>query len=99
MTDADTFGFEQAGPTPRSKNTKPSESPEQRIIRTAIEVSLLYKGQEIHLRNLNLNEDDGLVGEVSGFSNICARQFEGITLGQRLSFRYQHIQHLTRCDA
>lgn len=99
MTDADKLGFEQVGSMAKSTNSEPSESSEQRIIRTAIEVALLYKGQEIYLRNLKLNDDDLLVGEVSGLSNICAREFEGVKLGQKLSFRYQHIQHSTMHNA
>ncbi|WP_415892803.1 hypothetical protein ACMXYN_16975 [Neptuniibacter sp. PT8_73] len=97
-TDADTLGFDLVGPTPPNTNTAPTESPEQRIARTAIEVALLFKGQEVHLRDIQLNEDGTLKGEVSGFSNVCAREFEGVRFGQSLSFRYPHIQHSTRKD-
>ena len=99
MTDADILGFEKVGATPQPTQTKQSESPEQKVARTALEVALLYRGQEIYLRNLKVNNDDSLVGKVSGFSNICAREFEGIKLGQTLSFRYQHIQHSTMHNA
>lgn len=95
-TDADTLGFNLVGPTPPNTNAAQPESPEQRIARTAIEVALLFKEQEIHLRDIQLNEDGTLKGEVSGFSNVCAREFEGVRFGQTLSFRYPHIQHSTR---
>lgn len=98
-TDADSLGFDLVGPAPQNANTAQSESPEQRIARTAIEVALLFKGQEVHLRDIQLNADGSLKGEVSGFSNVCAREFEGVRFGQNLSFRYQHIQHSTRKDA
>ncbi|WP_415882811.1 hypothetical protein [Neptuniibacter sp. QD34_54] len=98
-TDADTLGFDLVGPTPPNSNATQSESPEQRIAHTAIEVALLFKGQEVHLRDIELNEDGTLKGEVSGFSNVCAREFEGVRFGQALSFRYQHIQHSTRKDS
>ncbi|WP_415899486.1 hypothetical protein [Neptuniibacter sp. QD48_11] len=97
-TDADILGFDLVGPTPPNTNTAQTESPEQRIARTAIEVALLFKGQEVHLRDIHLNVDGTLKGEVSGFSNVCAREFEGVRFGQSLSFRYQHIQHSTRKD-
>ncbi|WP_415889600.1 hypothetical protein ACMXYV_17050 [Neptuniibacter sp. SY11_33] len=97
-TDADTLGFDLVGPTPPNTNAAQSESPEQRIARTAIEVALLFKGQEVHLRDIKLNEDGTLKGEVSGFSNVCAREFESVRFGQSLSFRYQHIQHSTKYD-
>lgn len=98
-SDADILGFEKVGATPQSTQTKKSETPEQKVTRTAVEVALLYKGKEIYLRNLTLNNDGLLVGKVSGLSNICAREFEGIKLGQTLSFRYQHIQHSTGHNA
>lgn len=98
-TDADTLGFELVAPAPQISPDPQVESPEQRIARTAIEVALLFKGQEIHVRNITLNEDGSLNGEVAGFSNVCAREFEGVRLGQSLSFSYQHIQHSTRRDS
>ncbi|WP_415886222.1 hypothetical protein ACMXYO_16460 [Neptuniibacter sp. QD37_6] len=98
-TDADALGFELVGPTPQYTPITQTESSEARIARTAIEVALLYKGQEVHLREIQLAEDGTLKGEVSGFSNVCAREFEGVRFGQSLSFRFQHIQHATRKDA
>jgi len=95
-TDADTLGFNLVAPAPQVSPNPQVESPEQRIARTAIEVALLFKGQEVHIRHLTLNDDGTLSGEVAGFSNVCAREFEGVRFGQSLSFRYQHIQHSTR---
>ena len=95
-TDADRLGFELSGKDPstsQKSNVQDENNPERRIARNAEQVALLYKGQEIHLRYIELNKDGFLVGKVFEFSNACSNQYEGIKLGQKISFRYLHVQH------
>ena len=95
-TDADRLGFDSAGeqlPASQTNNMQDENCPERRIVSNSAHVALFYKGQEIHLRDIELNQEGFLVGRVFEFSNLCSIQFEDIKLGQKISFRYLHIQH------
>lgn len=56
--------------------------------------SLLYKDRNIHIRDIQLTEDGQLTGVVSGIENVCAVQYEGLRIGQTITFRPQHIHQL-----
>lgn len=95
-TDADRLGFESVGeysPASQKNNIQDDNSPERRIVKNSVRVALLYKGQEIHLRDIEFNRQGIFTGKVFEFSNVCSMQFEGIKLGQKVSFRYLHIQY------
>lgn len=97
-TDADKLGFDVVESATTSNQTTPesSNNPEKRIADTAEEVALFYKGIEVHIRNIELGENGNLTGRVSDFSNVCSTQYEALKLGQTLSFRYPHVQHVCK---
>lgn len=96
-SDADIMGFKKVGLTPAASdisNPHNINRPEQNLINKAVEVALCYKGVEVHVRNLELNDDGLLLGQVFNFTHICTTQYEGLRLGQAITFRYTHVQHL-----
>ncbi len=95
-TDADKLGFEvvESATTNNKTTAESNNSPEKRIADTAEVVALVYKRIEVHIGNIELDENGNLTGRVSDFLNICSPQYEGLTLGQALSFRYPHVQHV-----
>lgn len=96
-TDADNMGFEVAGVEPTTAHSPLDEnSPEKRLVARANEVALVYKDREIHVRDITLDEHGFLVGQVSDFSNVCTTQYEGLRLGQTITFRHPHVHHLVQ---
>ena len=96
-TDADKLGFNVVEPaTTNNPTNTDSNSPEKRIADTAEEVALFYKGIEVYIQNIAVDENGNLTGRVANFSNVCSTQYEGLKLGQALSFRYSHVQHVCR---
>ncbi|MFY0677894.1 MAG: hypothetical protein JXR18_11475 [Neptuniibacter sp.] len=97
-TDADKLGFDvvESATTSSQTTAESSNSPEKRIADTAGEVALFYKGIEVHIRNIELGVNGNLTGRVSDFTNVCSTQYEALKLGQTLSFRYPHVQHVCK---
>ena len=96
-TDADKMGFDVVESATTSNPIKTdSNSPEKRIADTAEQVALFYKGIEVHVQTISVDENGNLTGRVANFSNVCSTQYEGLKLGQRLSFRYPHVQHIRK---
>lgn len=95
-TEADKLGFDVVESVTTSNQTaaENSNSPEKRIADTAEEVALFYKGIEVHIKTISVDENGNLTGRVSDFTNVCSTQYEGLKLGQTLSFRYPHVQHV-----
>lgn len=93
-TEADQLGFEIAGAQPSSSNVNTLAA--KRLTDKAAEVALLYKGLEIYIRKIELDPEGYLVGQIADFSNVCSTQYEGLRLGQSLSFRHQHVQHISK---
>ncbi|MCW8885699.1 MAG: hypothetical protein OQK12_10670 [Motiliproteus sp.] len=88
-TDADKLDFEPA----MSKIGKPNESAQlsaQADYKNCC-LSLLYKGINVHVRNIRLGKDGALIGDVFEFTNICSTAYEGVRLGQSISFRDYHV--------
>ena len=95
-TQADQLSFEIAGAhTPNSDVTTDTLAA-KRLADKAEEVALLYKGLEIYVRKIELAPEGYLIGQIADFSNVCSIQYEGLRLGQPLSFRHQHVQHISR---
>lgn len=97
-TDADKMSFDvvKSATTRNQTTAEDSLPPEKRIADTAEEVTLFYKGIEVHVQTISVDEDGNLSGRVSDFVNVCSTQYEGLKLGQRLSFRYPHVQHIRK---
>jgi len=94
QTDADRLGFDIITGEPQAScNFEAGHSPEKRISEEAKQVALLYKGVEVHIKNIAITREGCLAGQVSEFGQICSTQYEGVKLGQVLSFRYPHIHH------
>lgn len=90
-TDAEEMGFDVV--PVQSTDRADDFSEEKRIVATADKAALLYKGMEVYVQDLQLLSSGILSGQISDFSNICSTQYEGLSLGQKITFRYQHIQH------
>ncbi len=96
-TDAEMLGFEYAGiATEAPQITEPldPQSPERRMAEQASEVALFYKGREVHVRNISVDQNGFLMGEVFSVAHLCAMHYESLKLGQRITFRYLHVHHL-----
>jgi len=79
---ADQMGFESIDQSASESHAAPTA------------VYLLYKDRNIHIRDIQLTEDGQLTGVVSGIENVCAVQYEGLRIGQTITFRPQHIHQL-----
>lgn len=95
-TEADQLGFEIAGAQTSNSDLNTDALAAKRLADRAEEVALLYKGLEIYVRKIELAPEGYLVGQLADFSNVCSTQYEGLKLGQSLSFRHQHVQHISR---
>ena len=88
-TDADEMGFEATPNAPAADNhlslDNQALSDKKPVLR--------YRERDIHIQNVHVNSDQTLVGQVCEISNVCSAQYEGLKLGQTISFRCQHIQH------
>lgn len=92
-TDAEKLGFEVVESAISASGDYTVQ--EKRIVETAEEVTLRYKGRDILINTLT-HGVCGISGRVSEVSNVCATTYEGVRLGQHLSFRYFHIQQTVR---
>ena len=88
-TDADEMGFDEILNAPTAEN-RPLLNDQTLIDKKPV---LRYRERSIHLQNVRMNSDHTLTGRVCEISNVCSVQYEGLRLGQTISFRYQHIQH------
>ena len=95
-TEADQLGFEIAGAQASNSDVNTDALAAKRLADKAEEVALLYKGLEIYVRKIELAPEGFLIGQIADFSNVCSTQYEGLRLGQSLSFRHQHVQHISR---
>lgn len=87
--DADEMGFDAILSAPAADNhlslNNQALSDKKPVLR--------YRERDIHIQNVRVNSDQTLVGQVCEISNVCSAQYEGLRLGQTISFRCQHIQH------
>jgi len=95
-TEADQLGFDIAGAQASNTDVNTDTLAAKRLADKAEEVALLYKGLEIYVRKIELAPEGYLVGQIADFSNVCSTQYEGLKLGQSLSFRHQHVQHISK---
>lgn len=95
-TEADQLGFEIAGSQSSNSDVNTDVLAAKRLADKAEEVALLYKGLEIYVRKIELAPEGFLIGQIADFSNVCSTQYEGLRLGQPLSFRHQHVQHISK---
>lgn len=90
-TDADEMGFDVTASASGTESRSLPDADDQTLADK--KPVLRYKERDIHVQNVRLDNDRMLVGQVSEISNVCSVQYEGLKLGQTISFRYQHIQH------
>lgn len=95
ISQADELGFEIAGAADTSSScAHEGVTAEQTMAGKTDKVALFYKGVTIEVDNVVLESQTLLTGHVSDFSNICSTQYEGLRLGQKLTFRAVHVHHL-----
>lgn len=93
MLNADDLGVDLVGVKVANTNDlQTTHSPEARLVTRGVDVSVRYKGVDIRIEKIEQDDNGLLVGLVSSFSNVCSTQYEGIGLGQKITFRYHHVQ-------
>lgn len=93
MLNADDLGVDLVGVKVANTNDlQTPHSPEAKLAVRGVDVSVRYKGVDIRIEKIEQDENGFLVGSVSSFSNVCSTQYEGIGLGQKIAFRYYHVQ-------
>ncbi len=93
-TVADEMAFEAAGgaaATPEISGAQNVDSREKKLAECGDDASLRYRGVNVLVTDIELDKSGCLTGIVSEFSNVCSMHYEGLKLGQKISFRYLHV--------
>jgi hypothetical protein len=61
-------------------------------------VGLKFHDKWIYLRDVVLNPEGYMTAEIRGFGYNSGSEFNGLIVGQTISFRHAHVFHLTESE-